>query len=177
MTEVARHDPDREIRLFFSMDLANASAFKYQHPPRNDVVSDPDAWPSVFMAFFERATTRFWALYKQSAERFGHPHGALRLWKTLGDEILFHSEQTHPEQPYWQIRAFMQAVQELDQEYQSQFNRALGVKGLVWSAEFPFRNKHYYLDDVGAENASARNTISEFMGLEMDQGFRLGRHT
>jgi len=194
MNDITGGNPDQVIRLFFSLDLANATAFKYDHPPTNAVLDDADAWPSIFLEFFERAKAKFMENIRQSWGSFSHEISHVNLWKTLGDEVLFYSEQTRLTQPYWQIRAFVQTVHELDESYQRQYRHSLGVKGLVWSAGFPYRNKRYYLDDTTTPSVYQGNeleieqrtgmvtginpshgAVSEFVGLEMDQGFRLGQ--
>lgn len=185
--DVSSGNTEQAVRLFFSIDLAGASRFKYLTAAKD---GDP-GWPSTFIRFFEMAANRFRILLDASAREFGHDSYSVEFWKTLGDEILFYSTQTDVTQPYWQMRAFASAVAELHKDLQRDFDGALGAKGIVWSAGFPIRNKRVLVDmtsgtsvyegdeettaDVSV-NMPTPSSIVDFMGLEMDQGFRLGAH-
>jgi hypothetical protein len=192
MSDPTGGNPEQVCRLFFSLDLVNATRFKYGKSPRFTESSDPDAWPSIFIEFFNLATETFWnnasALIGAKTPKFN----AINLWKTLGDEILFYSEQTSALQPYWQIRAFYQTIANLNDDWESEYGYQLGVKGTAWSAGFPIRNKRVFLDSssrpavyegnedtltyrTGVDPSS--NSTAEFMGLELDQGFRLSQYS
>ena len=192
MSDPTHGNPEQALRLFFSLDLAGASKFKYAHPPVGPLHTDHDSWPSFFIEFFNSAGQSFWNNVRSSSKENEHGLFPIEFWKTLGDEILFFSTQTDESQPYWQLRAFILTVQELHKKVQEYTNLQLGVKGLVWSAGFPIRNKRIFLEEMsgaslvyeGDEETLTERTgafagpgaVVDFMGLEMDQGFRLGAH-
>lgn len=190
ISDPTQGNPEQALRLFFSMDLAGASKYKYSHPPVGALQADLHSWPSFFIEFFNWAGKSFWDNIRTSARENSHGHFPIEFWKTLGDEILFFSTQTDEEQPYWQLRAFILTLQHLHRIVQEHTKLQLGVKGTVWSAGFPIRNKRIFLEQMsgaslvyeGDEETLSEQTgafagpgaVADFMGLEMDQGFRLG---
>jgi hypothetical protein len=179
---------ERAIRLFFSLDLVGASKFKYSNPPLNE---DIPGWPPIFIEFFQKAAERFRFHIRESADQNGHEIYEVAFWKTLGDEVLFYSTQLSFQQSYWLARAFIATVSELHKDFQNDYFGKLGVKGVIWSAGFPIRNKRIYLDYSnstsvyeGGEDTSIEasgvtpspGSIVDFMGLEMDQGFRIATY-
>ena len=191
MTDLTGGDPEQAIRLFFSMDLSGASKYKYSHPPAEIFRSDENSWPSFFIEFFNQSGATFWDNMRRSCDQNAHGFYPIEFWKTLGDEILFFSTQTSEEQPYWQLRAFLLTVQQLHRKVQEYTSLQLGVKGVIWSAGFPIRNKRLFLDQSNGTSVyegdeetleiqtgarPAPGAVVDFMGLEMDQGFRLASH-
>ena len=191
MTDITGGDPEQVVRLFFSMDLSGATKYKYSNPPTEIFNNEISSWPSFFIEFFNQSGALFWNNMRLSSDQNNHGFYPIEFWKTLGDEILFFSTQTSEEQPYWQLRAFILTVQQLHMKVQEYTNLQLGVKGVIWSAGFPIRNKRIFLDQSNGTSVyegdeetleiqtgarPAPGAVVDFMGLEMDQGFRLGSH-
>lgn len=179
---------EQGVRLFFSFDLSGATKFKYLETERKDAKI---LWPSIFNDFYISAYDRFRFHIEESAKMNSHRNFGIEFWKVLGDEILCYSDLGSFEQAYWLIRSFACSVSELHRDFQNCHNRMLGVKGVVWSAGFPLRNMRIYLPGSGGATVFEGDdeTIPEFsgiafsfgasvdfIGLEMDQGFRLATH-
>ena len=194
-------DPDRRQQLiaFFSADMANSTEFKNRHQARySDGNLIPPRWPSYFSEIFSRVLQRF---DEEMRKRRKLGRSTLlarpRLWKINGDELLF-SELILPGEDglKWlaqAVEAFLATIEAIDEEM---LPDGCGLRGCVWSAGFPIRNKQikvssqqdppiirlepddtilpdfdtglYYGNDVG---------LVDYLGPDMDRGFRLAAIT
>ena len=184
---------DRQgIRLFFSADLAGSTALKNVEQ-ENAVQKLATHWPIIFQQFFSEITDGFIkaadeakSQYKQEA----YPCN-IHLWRMVGDEILFYSS---PVSKYEHVQilchAFVKTVEIYDKAFKQ---KGLGVKGTIWSAGFPIRNKliridpkvapYFWIDDLSDDptlDTNKKNAIwhseqvqADFLGPEIDLGFRL----
>jgi hypothetical protein len=193
MTDATNGNIEQVIRLFFSIDMANATEFKYGRTQQSLEAKERESWPSILIEFFNKSKLRFRECLDVSERQFGHRRCNFRLWKTQGDEVLFYSSQTSSDQPYWMIRSFLETVHDLNEQYEKYYRYKLGIKGTVWTAGFPIRNKRYFIheeyepsifmkgDDTEIRQSTIEELhdcygITEFVGLEMDQGFRLAQY-
>jgi methylase of polypeptide subunit release factors len=176
-----------QLRLFFSVDLVGGTAYKSRGPA--DDFSSPQSWPNRFEGFFRDFTRSF----KEGvvSMRAGTKAALLEppeLWKINGDELLF-TELVYPdkEQQHDALRTslatFVELVQRTDGQY---LNEGLGVRACAWTAGFPLRNKRLQIvqggirlleagrrdPETGANN-SVPVTVKDYIGRDMDLGFRL----
>lgn len=184
-------NPHQGLRIFFSFDLTGSSSFKYRYPPvASGDTRSYKAWPAVFTEFFTQTNDTFRANVRTLCERFDTPFYTIRMWKILGDEILFYSFLETAEQAYWLGRAFFVTIRQIE-EYMADYG--MSVKGYCWTAGFPIRNRQVNIDTLfqrvssvaeefadDSQSAYAEsirelsaNTV-DFIGTEIDQGFRLG---
>lgn len=138
-------------RIFFSVDLAHSSAFKQQAA----VQAGPSAWMPLFLRFYQDFPRRF------QAESGLKP----RLWKSMGDELVFSWEGAEPQALGCLVRGFAKAVG--DALYIEEAYPRLRLKGYAWLAEFPGLNAEIAL-------GSDSDLRVEYLGLQMDAGFKLG---
>lgn len=176
-----------QLRLFFSVDLVAGTAYKSRGPA--DDFSSPQSWPNRFEGFFREFTRSF----KEGvvAKRAGTDAALLEppeLWKINGDELLF-TELVFPgkNQQHDALRTslstFVELVHRTDAEY---LHEGLGVRACAWTAGFPLRNKRLQIvqggiglleagrrdPETGANN-SVPVTVKDYIGRDMDLGFRL----
>ena len=161
-------------------------------------------WTEVFGEFFEYFASQFRNNIQSISDTFGVAQYPVRIWKIQGDEILLYTELVSAEQVYWQIRAFELTIRDADARLSQDFG--LGVKGACWTAGFPIRNTRIVIQtsenphvvlvkdegdfvlakrEVPAVTANPQlnalmapyHTLADFIGVEMDHGFRICSHT
>jgi hypothetical protein len=189
--------PDRRQQLlaFFSADLANSTEFKNRHQGRYTRDSFlPPRWPNYFSEVFGRILSRF-----DEEQRRRRTSQALtllsrpRLWKINGDELLFREIVVPGDDGLkWLAEAvdsFVTTIQSIDAEL---LPDGCGVRGCVWTAGFPIRNKEIRIPSL--QNVRVIRTLEEervlpdfdsglfprddeglvdYLGPDMDLGFRL----
>lgn len=194
-------DPDRRQQLiaFFSADMANSTEFKNRHQARySDGGLIPPRWPRYFSEVFSRVLQRFDEEMHERRKLAGPiVLSRPRLWKINGDELLFRELVLPGDDGLkWltqAVTAFLATIEAIDAEM---LPDGCGLRGCVWSAGFPIRNKQIKasyqhnppvinLDPNGAplldfdtglpyqEDAG----IEDYLGPDMDLGFRLAAVT
>jgi hypothetical protein len=178
-----------KLRVFFSVDLVGGTAYKNRGVI--DDLASPASWPNRFEQFFKDFIKSF--KNGVAAARVGTAAGIMpppQLWKINGDELLF-TDLVY-EDPGQRVsalesslRTFVRLVHETDERF---IPEGLGVRACVWTAGFPLRNKPVKIvqggielmaDDVGRSDpetgpTTARlGTITDYIGRDMDIGFRL----
>lgn len=69
-----------------------------------------------------------------------------RVWKTVGDEIIFWKELEHENQIWATFCTWMKAIGDIRKSFKDR-QVALDIKSTAWIAEFPVRNKILYSQD------------------------------
>jgi methylase of polypeptide subunit release factors len=178
-----------QLRVFFSVDLVGGTAYKSRGPA--DDFSSAESWPNRFEGFFQEFTRSFKErVIEARAEKRAAVMPPPELWKINGDELLF-TELVYadPDQQHTalksSLRTFVDLVHETDEHYVSE---GLGVRACVWTAGFPLRNKRLQIvqggiellaDDAGRSDpdtgpgGSVPVTVNDYIGRDMDLGFRL----
>lgn len=194
-------DPDRRQQLiaFFSADMANSTEFKNRHQARySDGVLIPPRWPRYFSEVFSRVLQRFDEEMRERSKLSGQTLlSRPRLWKINGDELLFREIVLPGDDGLkWlaqAVRAFLATIEVIDEEM---LPDGCGLRGCVWSAGFPIRNKqikttyHENPPVIKLEPASETQPdldtgllyeedegIVDYLGPDMDLGFRLAATT
>jgi hypothetical protein len=193
--------PDRAQQLvsFMSVDLANSTLFKTRQQARRVGPNRWEAptWPkrlsetfSGFVGAFQRRVQELRT--SVNALSVGLP----RLWKINGDELLFH-EIVYPASTgltsfTCTVTAFVDTLLAQDKIL---LPSGLGLKGCIWTAGFPIRNKVVLLPrphdvapvvlddermhadfDAGVLQLNGAGD-TDFIGPDMDLGFRLAAIT
>jgi methylase of polypeptide subunit release factors len=178
-----------QLRVFFSVDLFGGTAYKSKGPV--DVFSSERSWPNRFEEFFQEFTRSFKervtsARAESKAEVMPPPE----LWKINGDELLFTElVYAEPGQRHAALKSslctFVELVHETDERYACE---GLGVRACAWTAGFPLRNKRLQIVQGGIEliksdagrldpetgpGRSIPVTVNDYIGRDMDLGFRL----
>jgi methylase of polypeptide subunit release factors len=178
-----------QLRVFFSVDLVGGTAYKSRGPA--DDFSSERSWPNRFEGFFQEFTRAFkervTAARAESGVAVMPPP---ELWKINGDELLFcelvyaEHEQRHAALRT-SLQTFVELVRETDERY---IGEGLGVRACAWTAGFPLRNKRLQIVQGGIELIAGDNglsdpetgpgrsvpvTVNDYIGRDMDLGFRL----
>jgi len=164
-----------ELFLFLSIDVVGSTAFKNKRGEDSDNKIQP--WLSFFMQFYEdfkiiflescqeaqnKKTDLLWIEdKKKSANR---PNIELfKLWKSLGDELIFYVPLTHHKQALFYVHAFRDATNGFKSKMHTKGLTELDYKLTGWLAGFP------------VINARINYELPDFIGPSIDIGFRLSK--
>lgn len=202
-TTIAEEAPWRQysLKIFFSADIVGSTAFKQE--PQAKAVN----WFDMVMSFYHQMELNFIKKWREITEQvrnksnidlwFGEQPV---VWKTLGDEILFVKDVTHPMQAYLAVRAWVLTLEEIKGTFRAKHKNDLDVKASSWLADFPLKNKevvlgrvipngdddYNYLNELALELFYSANKLNnkwsktqgslvrDFVGPSIDTGFRLG---
>lgn len=163
MKQAVESPLDRDLSgtyLFISFDLVNSTAFK---------LSNPD-WPPLFSTFFEQcqiATSKYFP--------------KCQTWKMVGDEILFYLPVEECceiiEAPPKVYSLLQKSITHLETE--SVLQDRLSVKATLWAAavnELRHSEVHNNCANYLIKNHQNGNMMLDFLGPDIDTGFRLGTY-
>lgn len=183
--------PAYRVRLFLSVDLTGSTAFKHSK-------SSPLEWLKAFQQFYGTFPRKLSEFYQQIGQSAGLSNeelesGSPKLWKTVGDEILFCCKIESVHHVSVCIEAFIQTLQQFGEGIQ-QFN--LNTKGNAWVASFPTPNSSIMpisAEDSATDSLRSGNNdlVSEemekqadlhpnkfdFLGKGIDSGFRISKNS
>lgn len=185
------------LRLFLSADIVGSTALKQSKLGAFLEVGtkSQSSWFSVIQGFYIEASRIFleeWNNLRESnpnhAELFGDPP---KVWKTIGDEVLFVKVLSDHRQISTALKCWILAVSRMKRFLKDRDDR-LDIKCAAWTAGFPIRNKEvvisgggesqevvedYYLENGRIlnkyYNAVATGIEIDFIGPSIDIGFRL----
>lgn len=158
----------RCLRLFLSADIAGSTAYKNKDPNEGGVGKSArrvQPWLETFNRFFEDLPLTYRNLYQDSGSAIGL--AVPRLWKTLGDEIVFETVLNTRAEAATHLRRFRETLLGYRPILKKADNN-LDIKGTAWLAGFPVGNSVVYLKDAGSGIE-----WEDFIGPSMDIGFRL----
>lgn len=187
---IVSEKPAYRVRLFLSVDLVGSTAFKSKESHNNLV------WMKAFQKFYGRFPKIFANRYKEfcatapeiaEKERNDLP----KVWKTIGDEILFVNRVYSIAHLAAYVYSFRRALIDFGEEIGSAFE--LNTKGNAWVAAFPTPNRsiRLSLNGVDAWNGDSDDLLTEeaelavdeipgkfdFLGKGIDGGFRISRNS
>lgn len=181
--------PEYRIRLFLSVDLVGSTAYKSKDGNTNL------KWIKAFQKFYGEFPNLFAKNYKSicadtpeicSEESNNTP----KVWKTIGDEILFVNRVNSITHLGAYVRAFSDTLIEFGREVNSAFS--LNTKGNGWIAAFPNPNRSIRLSVNGSDPLIGENEVLteefeaavdeipsnyDFLGKGIDGGFRIARNS
>lgn len=155
------------LRLFASVDLEGSTAFKQAHAHRAQ-----QPWLSVVLDFVEAFDGSFWRFIGVTAREVGADAPPKpRVWKILGDELVFVMELGSGRDAVLYIDALSLALAEWNRDVITRrrvvggANRPLLAKGAAWLAGFPVTNAVLPVD----------GNHDDYVGPSMDAGFRVAK--
>lgn len=174
------------VRFFLSVDIVNS-------------VGEKEDNPTGWMEAFRNLQASFATIFKDrvsnclAARMPNSVEPDLRVWRFKGDELLMYSSYIRdPRHIQVLVSEAHQTIRAFDKEH---INGGIGVKGVAWAAGFPIRNVQMFVDPENPpylfmeqnslyfEQASGapaqawgRNYYVEFLGPEIDLGFRLSNY-
>ncbi|MCR8927454.1 hypothetical protein NLI92_002838 [Priestia megaterium] len=155
-------DSDAGIYLFYSFDLVNSTVFKTQY--KND-------WPSVIQKFYELVRRKIQTTHEKT-----------RVWKYIGDEVLFYKRVSSIAELYLAPNFCIETIETVTSQLYASYKftkKKLFIKGTVWIANVHEQGENnsseteqnivFQVDGIKGE----RN--KDFLGPQIDLGFRLSK--
>lgn len=190
------------LRLLLSADIVGSTALKQSQVThlRDEKHKVDSPWFAIIQGFYIEARIAFIEEWKRSSDTNGLKSFSLgeepRLWKTIGDEILFSKVLTDYRQLIFTLNCWMRALKKLTKFLKSRDSR-LDVKSTAWIAGFPVKNKDVVVSNASTllnasvedyfvesgkllneyyANPDNENVAIDFVGPSVDVGFRLAAH-
>lgn len=165
--------PKGRSELFLSCDLVGSTQYKQKAGQR---------WQETFLAFYRQFPQALSTMCKDMS-----PELDFKLWKPVGDELIFKCRVTHERQIYRAVRTWIAAMDYYEQNTLAK--EGLGTKGGAFVATFPGPdsestiplNPDQETSDKGLlelNNAAlSRRNLNQYMydyfGPSIDTGFRI----
>ncbi|MCJ2067059.1 hypothetical protein MKK63_30865 [Methylobacterium sp. J-088] len=183
------------MRLFMSVDLVGSTAFKAKHSDRRDGDEPYPVWLNRTRSFyrqFPQIIDNLFAEYSGILDgREAFKHRSPKVWKTVGDEIIFCIRIVCLEHLACCIRSFVKALSAYGDLINSQ-EPELDVKGCAWVASFPAPNATVtsasrfsiqqtesqvgdQLEEKDEQEADINPGEYDFLGKQIDTGFRISK--
>ncbi|QCI96527.1 hypothetical protein [Agrobacterium larrymoorei] len=181
--------PEYRIRLFLSVDLVGSTAYKSKEGSTNL------KWIKAFQKFYGEFPYQFKRNYKQLCSSI--PEIPVeeysvdpKVWKTIGDEILFVNRVNSITHLGAYVKAFAQTLIDFGREVHTSYE--LNTKGNAWIAAFPNPNRSIRLSMNGDDPLIGENEVLteafeakvddtpsnyDFLGKGIDGGFRISRNS
>ncbi|MGJ4787757.1 NUDIX domain-containing protein [Leptospira koniambonensis] len=164
-TEISEQD----LYLFYSFDLTNSTEFKSKESSR---------WPEVFNKFYELIELQF-----------KDENKSVHLWKYNGDEVLFYEKIRRAsrlfEAPEIALKTLTNVVASLHEIFKELPEiKRISIKGIVWIApvaKIPKTSIKKAASEVETNYviyiaAEEQSLTKDFIGPDIDTGFRLGKY-
>lgn len=189
--------PEYRVRLFLSVDLTGSTAFKHKN-------HNPLEWIKVFQRFYKTFPSNVKFKYVSLCDTTPYldptevADGAPKLWKTIGDEIIFTCRVTSLCHLSCAFRAFIETLNEFGNEIKNNYPD-LNTKGNAWVASFPTPNvslKPLRMErkqgEAPGDALTGDNEITseemekevdetphlfDFLGKGIDAGFRISKNS
>lgn len=180
--------PDYRIRLFLSVDLVGSTAYKSRYD--SSVVGGYPDWLTKFREFYRKFPEFIESAFRETktAKEFGSSGPtAPKLWKIIGDEILFCCRVVSHRHLSCCMTSFLSALEDYGKLLDG---TGLDVKGAGWVAAFPSENISLAINDgnisatrpneeVVTEDFESDADLNpnrfDFLGRSMDTGFRVAK--
>lgn len=188
------------LRIFLSADIVGSTALKQSPLGASKRHEQRTKWFGKIQGFYFEAQTAFLNEFAERREansddlsRFGD---APKLWKTVGDEVLFTKVVSDHRQVAQTLHCWMVAVEKMRRFIKKDDGR-LDIKSSAWIAGFPFRNSEVAVPDGQAvkndhngdwiltsgkcleeyyDGGNKKDVSIDFIGPNIDIGFRLSGH-
>jgi hypothetical protein len=178
---------DFRVRLFLSVDLSGSTAFKNSKVGKGSDGVHPK-WVNEFNRFYDRFPKEFQSKYRSAYSLDLGGDEPPRLWKAIGDELIFCGVITSIKSAECAIKAFTGTMFEFRKIY-GQEVMPLDLKGAAWIAYFPEPNRTVLVHNGDGNQASEDDPIAsealekkadhhphryDILGSSIDEGFRVG---
>lgn len=155
--------------MFMSVDIAEATRFK-------ESVQNSDEtphWLEAFETFFKELPL---VLMGQIATTFAANAELpeVNVWKAIGDELVFRAQPRSAQDALLITEAFYRTVVTYNVRF---FERwPLRLRGCCWAARFPGRNIEFQIREMAGTADADDDNYVDFLGPDVDLGFRLIPH-
>lgn len=182
--------PHYRLRLFLSVDMVGSTAYKFGAGRETGTEKGAGLEPQWLIntkKFYSSFTSDFQSQLSRLLPTLDIiPARTPKVWKTIGDEIVYVSSVNSVEEVSAFVSSFMASIF----SYRETLNNRkipLDVKGSGWIAAFPSPNTTLKLDSLGKSEDSMLTLPNyeveadedpvqfDFIGTEIDCGFRISR--
>lgn len=182
--------PEYRVRLYMSVDLIGSTAFKAAEQGRKVAENGlSSVWSTETRNFYRRFPELLHKEFDKVASGDGHATSPPRLWKTIGDEIVFCCRVVNQEHLSSCVTAFLKALHQFGKILDKSGGH-LDLKGCGWIATFPTPNVALAVAGRVADASSPDLPFDEgqelscdmkpedfdFLGRHIDTGFRLSNY-
>lgn len=185
------------LRLFISADIVGSTALKQSRGPIDTSdIKKHYAWFSAIQGFYVVSRNAFITRWRETEAQWPDDEDCFgdepKLWKTIGDEVIFEKTLTDHRQLAVTLQCWISAVEEMRAFVKGQ-NPSLDIKCSAWLAGFPVRNKEVvisYTDEPSDpddyykasglllnqhyEDPTSSDLAIDYVGPSIDIGFRVG---
>lgn len=176
--------PTYRTRTFLSVDLVGSTAFKAGEGSKLTGQAAYPKWVDETRKFYADFPLLLRARYNHVTHgEEGLQSNSPRLWKTIGDEIIFCARVLSRNHLACIVQAFTEALREYGQRLEER-GKHLDVKGTAWLASFPAPNVTVPIERVEAFDIPSEEMEIvadetphkfDFLGKNIDCGFRLAK--
>ena len=176
--------PKYRTRVFLSVDLVGSTAFKAGAGSEHGDQAAYPKWVDETRKFYAEFPLILRARYNHATLEKREIQAAWpRIWKTIGDEVVFCARIQSRDHLACIVQAFTEALREYGLKLEER-GAHLDVKGTGWMAAFPTPNVTVPIErveafdipteemEVAADDAPHK---FDFLGKNIDCGFRLAR--
>ncbi len=160
---------DAKTLMFLSADIVEATKFKesVQGP------GESPAWFDAFEAFFRELPL---VLMGQVATAFAEVETLpnIGVWKVFGDELIFRVEPRSADEALRLTEAFYRSLVAYGSRFFERWQ--LRIRGCCWAARSPGHNIEFQIPEMAGGNGAADSTYTDYLGPDVDLGFRLAHH-
>lgn len=144
---------DQRYLLFFSIDIVDSSKIK------NDSECQ---WIPAISEFLQGTHAKFQDNLISIGIEDEKLNEKLKLWKTIGDEVLFYFEAEKNTEVLKAVKAFQNTITDMNKPNNKK--NSMLYKGTVWGGHIPYYNTQIETADR-----------IDFLGRAVDAGFRLSK--
>ena len=159
-----------KLRLFMSVDVIGSTSFKHSSEH-----AESQGWLDFFYSFYNTFSASFANQRARIARKVGldKPLRPPRLWKALGDELIYEVELQEENEAAYYLSAFRSTVNRRIRHQSQEGEGALPIsfKATAWLAGFPVGNAAIPLERTSGDDAEY-----DYVGPLIDIGFRLTHH-
>jgi hypothetical protein len=181
--------PEYRVRLFLSVDLVGSTAYKDGEGNSPDPRSPFPKWVEQTRLFYRDfpETLRHTFETQLIGANIGRDMPEPRVWKTLGDEIIFCTRLQDLRHLSICVIAFLRTLKSYGEKLEA-LGGHLDVKGAAWIATFPAPNVTVPVSGAHAPQGDQPDEALEleadenpsrfdFLGKNIDTGFRVSRYS
>jgi hypothetical protein len=154
-----KNDCEPVLRFFISVDIVGSTNYKVSLTKEDSQVQPWLQFFSDFYKYFPLILNKFVDI--NSKEFNISEVRDLKIWKLLGDEIIFYIELADFRETELYIVSLIDAIWDFQDSYMPD---KLSLKASSWIAGFPVNNSEFFIDEK-----------IDFIGPAIDTGFRLSK--
>lgn len=172
------------VRLFLSVDLSGSTAFKNSDSGEARHDGAAPKWVTVFQQFYTDFPAFFRTEYQQQTNGAVGNDGCPKLWKAVGDELVFCGKISNKKAGAVALSSFINTLHRYRKKLCDD-GVNLNLKGAGWLGAFPEPNRAVQLrpangaPDLLSASEALENSADispfdyDFLGKAIDTGFRV----